>query len=48
MHTIPYSPVEQQIARAFGKMSRPGKPIKNKTQLPVYIAFTFYPAVGYL
>jgi hypothetical protein len=29
-------------------MSRPGKPIKNKTQLPACIAFTFYPAVGYL
>jgi len=34
--------------REPGKMSRPGKPLKNKTQLPVYIVFTFYPVVGYL
>jgi hypothetical protein len=32
--------------REPGKMSRPGKPLKNKTQLPVYTAFTFYPGGG--
>jgi hypothetical protein len=29
-------------------MSRPGKPMKNKTPLPACIALTFYPGVGYL
>jgi hypothetical protein len=31
--------------RELGKKSRPGKPLKNKTQLPACIAFTFIPAV---
>jgi hypothetical protein len=29
-------------------MSRPGKPIKNKTPLLACIALTFYPGVSYL
>jgi hypothetical protein len=31
-----------------GKKSRPGKPLKSKTQLPACIAFTFYSGGGYL
>jgi hypothetical protein len=34
--------------REPGKMSRPGKPLKNRHKLPACIAFTFYPGVGYL
>jgi hypothetical protein len=34
--------------REPGKMSRPGKPLKNKTQLPACIALTFYSGGCYL
>jgi hypothetical protein len=46
MNTPPHIYRLSNQQREPGKMSRPGKPIKNKTQLPVYIAFTFYPGGG--
>jgi hypothetical protein len=47
MNPLFYSPCKQPKAKG-GKMTRPGRLLKNKTKLPACTAFSFYPPMGYL